>query len=219
MTSVLTDLGVSTGVSLIFLAISWSFTRAVNSGRPFSPLQKRMLLYSFVFVLGMSYLMLLVSDMRWPTNLIFPMIGAWGGLVALAAWWRYRRARTEPGTPRRPISAVLSEVIPALSLIICLIAAAVEWESIFEGHGRWWAGLLWLAGVAVSILAARQNRRTTVIVVLRGVVALLVIAVIAQRTSPALIAAAISGLVLLLVEKLWRRNPSDRGVWFHESTK
>src|SRR6202023_1612313 len=99
---------------------------------------------------------------------VFPLMGMWGFLIAATAWWRYRRSLAAPEIPRRPISTVLAEGIPAIGLLISVICGAVEWEYIFEGQGRWWVGLLWLAGVAASILAARQNRRTTVIMVPRG---------------------------------------------------
>lgn len=212
MTSGLTDFGVMTGLALIFLVLSWSYMRSLNLGRPLRPIQKKMLFYSFIFALGMCYLMLLAGDMHWPKSLLFPVIGIWGGVVGFVAWWRYRQSQsqTAPEVPRRPVSTVLAEVIPALGLLICVIAGAVEWEYIFEGQGRWWVGVLWLAGVAVCILAARQNRRTTVIMVLRGVVALLIIGAITQRKPPALVAAAVFGLALLLLEKFWHSNPNSR---------
>ncbi|HVZ59961.1 MAG TPA: hypothetical protein VG892_04160 [Terriglobales bacterium] len=201
-----------TGLALIFLALSWSYMRSLNSGGALRPSQKKILLYSFIFALGMCYLMLLVGDMHWPKSLSFPMIGIWGVVVGFLAWWRYRQSRNQnaPETSHKPVSAVLAEVLPAVGLLICVIAGAVEWESIFEGQGRWWVGVLWLAGVGASIVAARHNRRTTVIVVLRGVLALLIIGAIAQRTPPALVAAAISGLALLLLEKFWHSNPNGR---------
>ena len=156
MTSGLTDFGVMTGLALIFLVLSWSYMRSLNLGRPLRPIQKKMLFYSFIFALGMCYLMLLAGDMHWPKSLLFPVIGIWGGVVGFVAWWRYRQSQsqTAPEVPRRPVSTVLAEVIPALGLLICVIAGAVEWEYIFEGQGRWWVGVLWLAGVAVCILAA-----------------------------------------------------------------
>jgi hypothetical protein len=206
MTSALKDLGVVVGITLIFLGLSWSYMRSINVGRPLRPIQRKMLFYGFIFVLGMGCMMLLVTDLHWPKQLLFTLIGIWGVLVAATAWWRYRQSQSQTAqeVPRRPVFTVLAEVIPALGLMMCVIAGAVEWESIFEGQGRWWVGVLWLAGVAASILAARHNRRTTVIVVLRGVVALLIIGAITQRKPPALVAAAVSGLALLLLEKFWR---------------
>lgn len=205
MTSVLTDIGVVVGITVIFLALSWSYMRSINVGQPLRPIQRTMLFYGFSFVLGMGCVMLLVSDLHWPRQLMFPLIGILGALVAATAWWRYRRSQSQAVSqnPRRPVSTVLAEALPALGLLICVIAGAVEWEYIFEGQGRWWVGVLWLAGVAASILAARQNRRTTVIVVLRGVVALLIIGAITQRKPPALVAAVVFGLALLLLEKFW----------------
>jgi len=220
MTSGLTDFGVMTGLALVFLALSWTYMRSLNLGRPLRPIQRKMLFYSFIFALGMCYLMLLVGDMHWPKSLLFPMIGIWGGVVGFVAWWRYRQSQsqTAPEVPRRPVSTVLAEGIPALGLLICVIAGAVEWEYIFEGQGRWWVGVLWLAGVAASILAARQNHRTTVIVVLRGVVGLLIVGAIAQRTPPALVVAGVSGLALVLLEKFWHSKPNGKDQVLGNST-
>jgi hypothetical protein len=168
---------------------------------------KKGLFYGFFFVLGMGYSMAVVAMFGWPRPLWIIFTVAWALLLALIAWWRYRQTQSVSEAPHKPISAVLAEGLPALGLMMTVIGGAVEWEYIFEAQGRWWVGLLWLIGVAATIALARRNRRTTVIVVLRGVVALLIIGAIAQRTSPALIAAAISGLILLLLQKLWHRTP------------
>jgi hypothetical protein len=171
---------------------------------------KMILGYGFFFVLGTLYSIAFVVMFAWPRPLWIVFTVAWALLLVSIAWWRYRQGQSQaaPEIPRRPVSAVLAEGIPAGSLLICVIAAAVEWESIFEGQGRWWVGVLWLVGVAASIIAARHNRRTTVIVVLRGVVALLIVGAIAQRTHSALVAAGVSGLALLLLEKFWHCNPN-----------
>jgi hypothetical protein len=197
-------------IAMVFLALGWASLRPLWVGRPLPTHMKKALSYGFLLVLGGCYLMLIGARLNWPHTAILAAIGAWFVLLAAIAWWRYRQKRTPPATPRKPVSTVFAEGTPALALLICVVAGAVEWEYIFKGQGRWWVGLLWLAGVAASILAARHNRRTTVIFVLRGVVALLVIGAISQWTSAAFIAAAISGLALLLLEKFWRSNPDGR---------
>lgn len=197
-------------LALIFLALGWISSRSIAGGGPLSSQMRKGLFYGFFFVLGMGYSMAVVAMFGWPRPLWIVFTVAWALLLASIAWGRYRQTRTEPETPRKPVSVVLAEGIPALGLLISVIAGAVEWEYIFEGQGRWWVGVLWLAGVGASIVAARHNRRTTVIVVLRGVLALLIIGAIAQRTPPALVAAAISGLALLLLEKFWHGNPNGR---------
>jgi vacuolar-type H+-ATPase subunit I/STV1 len=85
------DFLVATGLALIFLALSWSFARAVSGGRRLNPFKRKVLLYSFVFVLGEAYIMVFASHMHWLKELLFPMIGAWGAMLALVAWWRCRR--------------------------------------------------------------------------------------------------------------------------------
>jgi hypothetical protein len=205
-------------IALVFLALGWISSRSIAGGGPLSSQMRKGLFYGFFFVLGMGYSMAVVAMFGWPRFLWIVFTVAWALLLASIAWWRYRQTRTEPETPHKPVSAVLAEGIPALGLMICVIAGAVEWEYIFEGQGRWWVGVLWLVGVAVSILAARQNRRTTVIVVLRGVVGLLIIGAIAERTPPALVAAIVLGLALLLLEKFWHGNPNGRDQVLGNST-
>ncbi len=197
-------------IALGFLVLGWASVRPIYAGRPLPTHMKKALSYGFFLMLGGCYLMLFGAQLNWPHPAILTAIGGWGVLLAAIAWWRYRQKRTPPEAPRRTVSTVLAEGIPALGLMISVIGSAVEWEYIFRGQGRWWVGLLWLAGVAASIWAAGRSRRTTVIVVLRGVVALLVIGAIAQGTSPALIAAAIAGLALFLLEKFWRRGKRTR---------
>ena len=67
--------------------------RLYNWGRPLSSIQKKMLFYGWMFVLGMGYLMLFAGNMHWPKSLLFSAIGIGGGLVASVAWWRYLQSR------------------------------------------------------------------------------------------------------------------------------
>jgi len=87
----LTDFLVATGLALLFLLLSWFYGRVLSGGHPLNSVKRKILTYGFAFALGMVYLMLLLSDLQWPKELLFPMIGVWGGIVGLLAWWRYRR--------------------------------------------------------------------------------------------------------------------------------
>jgi hypothetical protein len=218
MNDMLTDIAVAFLLTGIFTLLAWSYARFLRRGEPLTPSMRRGISYSSLFALGMMFLMMFAGRFHWAKWLLFTLIGLWGVLVISIAWWRYRQSQTTREIPRRPVSTVLAESLPTIGLLISVIAGAVEWESIFEGQGRWWVGVLWLAGVAASILAARQNRRTTVIIVLRGVVALLIIGAIAQRTPPALVAAVVLGLALLLLEKFWHSNPNGRDQVLGNST-
>ena len=151
----------------------------------------------------MGYLMMLGSSFNWPEPLVFAAIGAWVILLGAIAWWRYRLSQAAGEKLRRSASTVLAEGVPALGLMISVIGGAAEWEYIYEGQGRWWVGLLWIGSAIAFVLAARRNLRVTVILVIRGLFALLIVGAIAQRTTAAFIAAGVSGLVLLLSEKLW----------------
>ena len=96
---------VITGFALIFLFISWAYGRVLSLGRPLNRFKKRVLIYVFVFVLGMGYLMALVADLHWPKEWMFPEIGLWAGVVGFVAWWRYRRERSCQASGQQPPSA------------------------------------------------------------------------------------------------------------------
>jgi hypothetical protein len=85
------DFLIGTGLGLLFLLLSWSYGRGLSGGGPLNLVKRRILAYGFIFILGMMYLMLLVSDLHWREELLFPMIGVWGLIVGLVAWWFHRR--------------------------------------------------------------------------------------------------------------------------------
>ena len=87
------DFLVITGLALIFLLLSWLYGRMLSAGGPLNRLKRRVLVYGFAFVLGMGYLMVLVADLHWPKELLFPLISLWGAIVGLVAWWRHRRGK------------------------------------------------------------------------------------------------------------------------------
>lgn len=99
---IMTDFLVVTGLALIFLALSWAFGRAVSGGRQLNTFKRKLLLYSFVFVLGEAYIMMLVSDLTWPTEVMLPLIAAWAVAVGLVALLRYRRHRAQHVAERHP---------------------------------------------------------------------------------------------------------------------
>ncbi len=92
------DLSVATALALIFLLLSWSWGRLTSGGKPLNPFKRGLLMFCFVFVLGMSYIMALISDLKWNRTLLFPLIVCWAAIVAGAAWCRYRWHKSD--TPR-----------------------------------------------------------------------------------------------------------------------
>jgi len=198
----LLDVSLPLLVAVGFFLLGLASLRPIYAGRELPGHMKKTLFYGFFFVLGMGYLMMLGSSFNWPEPLVFAAIGAWAILLGAIAWWRYRLSQVAGEKLRRSASTVLAEAVPALGLMISVIGGAAEWEYIYEGQGRW-VGLLWIGSAIVFVLAARRNLRVTVILVIRGLFALLIIGAIAQRTTAAFIAAGVSGLVLLLLEKLW----------------
>ncbi|MGH9538883.1 MAG: hypothetical protein ACRD3H_13225 [Terriglobales bacterium] len=58
----LSDFLVATALALIFLLLSWAWGRATSGGKPLNRFKRRLLTFAFIFVLGMVYIMVLVSD-------------------------------------------------------------------------------------------------------------------------------------------------------------
>lgn len=90
------DLLVATALALLFLALSWSWGRATGAGKPLNRFKRTLLAYSFVFVLGMSYMMAFGAELRWPKILLFSAIACWGAALAGVAWLRHRTRPTIP---------------------------------------------------------------------------------------------------------------------------
>jgi hypothetical protein len=196
-------------IALVCLLLGWLYGRAMTRGQPLTPNIRKMLLYMFVFVLGTGYSALIdaMFGSRTPW-VVFPIV--WVILLGGIAWVRSRSLAGSSVVPREPISARLGEGLPVVGMIVCLIGAAIEWDLIYEGQGRWPFGLLWLAGLAATILIARRNRRTAVVVSLRAFVALLAIGAIAQRSLPAFVAAIVVACVLFSLERLWPNRNTGR---------
>ena len=101
--NLLQDFVVTTGLVAIFVLLSWAYGRVLSGGRGLNLFKRRLLAYGTAFVAGMSYLMLIVSDLHWPQHLLFPLIGVWGVAVALLALWRHRREKpTNTDVSTRP---------------------------------------------------------------------------------------------------------------------
>src|SRR5271169_5709845 len=86
--TVFADFLVTTTLAIGFLVIAWLYGRVVSGGGPLNQFKKKLLLYAFIFALGMVYLMMLVFDLQWPRGLLFPLIGLWAAIVGGIAWWR-----------------------------------------------------------------------------------------------------------------------------------
>src|SRR5438309_2453922 len=196
-------------IALVFLFLSWSAGRSIRRGQPLTPAMRKLLLYGFIFVLGAGY-SVAIAEMMERERIPWWAYGiAWALLLSVVAWWRSRKADTAPGA-HEPISTRLGEGLPVVGMIVCLIGTAIEWDLIYEGQGRWPFGMLWLAGLAATILIARRNRRTAIVVSLRAFVALLAIGAIAQRSLSAFVVAIVVACVLFSLERLWPNRNTGR---------
>jgi hypothetical protein len=77
----------------VWLLLSCLYARAVSLGRPLSAVQKGMIGYGLLFVLGMGYLIMFGGSLRWTKELMFSLIAAWAAVVGAIAWRRSRRAQ------------------------------------------------------------------------------------------------------------------------------
>ncbi len=85
-------------LAIVVSFLGWGSTRAINGGRPLNPIQRIMFFFSFWFVLGTGYSMVVVGALHWPHWAWIPPTVLWASLLALVAWRRRSRTRSEdPG--------------------------------------------------------------------------------------------------------------------------
>jgi ABC-type Fe3+ transport system permease subunit len=82
-------------VALVVLALCWLSGRSINMGHRLSAIQKKMIWYAPLLVLGVGYLALIARILRWPDWIMYTMIAGWGVVLALIAWRLHRR--NQPG--------------------------------------------------------------------------------------------------------------------------
>ena len=80
-------------LAIVVLLLGWGSTRAINGGRPLNPIQRIMFSFSFWFVLGAGYSMVVVGALHWPHWAWIPPTVLWAALLAIVAWRRHRRSR------------------------------------------------------------------------------------------------------------------------------
>jgi hypothetical protein len=79
--------------AIVWLLLSWLYARSVSLGRPLNRIQKGMIGYGLLFVLGMGYLIMFGGALSWSKASMFSMIAAWAVLVAALAGWRSKRSK------------------------------------------------------------------------------------------------------------------------------
>jgi hypothetical protein len=79
--------------AVIWLLLSWLYARAVSLGRPLNAVQKGMITYGLLFVMGMGCLIVFGGGFEWSKTLMFSLVAAWAMLVAALAWWRSKRTQ------------------------------------------------------------------------------------------------------------------------------
>lgn len=208
MTTKFQDLLVSTIGALVWLGLSWGWARSVRRGCAMTPPQRKMLWYSFGFILGMCYIMMFGSWFAWPHALWFVLIAAWGVMLALVAWWRHKKNERLAGSqhPKVPVRTYFSVGLPFLGVLASLIMGAIEWNFVAEGQGHLWQALAWTAALAASIWLAGKNRRVVVEMAFRVFLVLGVIGAIGHPTPAALVAVGVVAVAYFLIERLWPKQ-------------
>lgn len=197
-------------IALVFLLLSWSAGRSIRRGQPLTSGMRKVLFYGFLFVLGTLYSIAFDAMLGSKRPLWIALTAAWALLLAIVAWRRSKKPDEALKHPHEPISRQVAEGLPVVAMLVCLIGAAIDWEMIYEGQGRWPFGVLWIAGVFATIWLAGRHRRTTVIVSLRAFVVLLAIGAIARHSLPASIVAIAVACALFSLQKFWPSNPNGR---------
>jgi len=81
-------------VTLIAIALGYSQAKRIRRGKPLSSFQRKLMFYFPLFFLGMGYAIMLQDHLaalfHWENAWIAVMV-AWGALLAVVAWTRYRR--------------------------------------------------------------------------------------------------------------------------------
>jgi hypothetical protein len=207
------DLIIGNGGVLVYLLLGWGWLRSVNGGRSLRPSQKKMLLYSFVFILGMVYLMMFGSWLHLPPVVWFIAIGVWGVVLVLILWRRHKRTKRLGAEERATVPArvYFSVGLPFLGVLVSLIMSAIEWDFVAEGQGHVWQALAWTAALAASIWLARQNRRAAVVMAFRVFLVLGVIGALGHPSAAVFVALGLVAVVYFLIERLWPK-PSNPAV-------
>lgn len=199
---------------LIWLLLSWSWCRTVRAGKPLTPTQKHIMAFGFLFVVVMVYLMAwnrqLSVAIGFPGRLVWvPLTVAWGVVLGMFAWQKYRRERVSSGTSANFDLPVFIEGLARAGLLVALIGAVLEWVFIAEKEGHRWIALLWTAACVGMIFLARRDRRGAVLLALRLLVLLAVIGAISRPSLAAGVAVAAIAITLFLTQKLWTSRSVD----------
>jgi Ca2+/Na+ antiporter len=204
-------------VTLVFLFIFWAFTRSLR-GRHLDGVQRKLIGYGCLVVLGGSYICVLGRALGWPVARWNEAAVVWAVLVILFAWWRYKRNRRLTGNqlPKVPARAYISTALPFLGVLVSLVMSAIEWEFVAEGQGHLWQALAWTAALAASIWLARKNRRAAVVMALRVFLVLGVIGAIGHPSVTLVVALGVVAVVYFLIERLWPKR-SDPPILDFES--
>jgi hypothetical protein len=80
-------------IAAVFVGLGYAYGRGVNRGRPLPSTHRKMLLFGTLFVLGMGYLMAIVSTLQWPGTWAIFLSIVWGIILACIAYARSRRAQ------------------------------------------------------------------------------------------------------------------------------
>jgi len=193
---------------LVWLFLSWSWSKTVRGGKPLTLVQKSLLADGFLFFVVMVYLMAWNSQLGvaigFPGRLVWvPLSIAWGVVLGAFAWRKYRRERASSATSAKFDLPLFVEGLARAGLLITLIGAVIEWVFVVEKEGHLWLALLWTAACLAMVLLAKRDRRGAVLLALRLLGLLAVIGAISRPSVAAGVMVAAIAVALFLTQKLW----------------
>lgn len=192
-------------LSVVMLFLGWASARSISAGRPLDAVQRGIVVYGALFVLGMGYSMSFVFGLRWLRPLWIVFTVTWAALLAASAWWWYKR-RNESSEVTTQLARHLRIGLPLVGLLVSAIGLAAQFTPASKGDYHWFIALLWGGAVVGMIAIAGRNRRLTIVYALRTLLGLSVVSAIVLHTLEALLAVLLLGATMFLVEQLWRHK-------------
>jgi hypothetical protein len=197
---------------LIWLFLSWGWCRTVRGGGPLTTVQKRIMLFGFLFVVGMVYLMAwndqLSAGAGLPGRLVWiPSSIAWGVILGVIAWEKYRKEASSPAISGTFDQQVLIESFARVGLLVAMIGFVLEWVFVVESEGHLWIAFFWTMACAGMIFLVRTDRRAAVLAALRLLVFLAIVGAIARPSVAAGVVVASVVITFYLTQKLWTSHP------------
>lgn len=207
--------------------MTWRLNRTLSQGRPMTPFAKKLLSHGFLFATGTVYLIAwdteLAAFLGFPGREVWrPLAVVWAILLLYDAGRRLRLERQITETleglesaenARRPeinqtaqTSALSSfgQSASMLGIVICSVAAAIEWENVLRKEGHIVIALLLTGATVCLVFLAGKGRREILVTALRFLLFFAVLGAITRPSPAAFVVVAVLFMAAVLATKLWK---------------